>query len=78
MSTWHEDSDATWPDKDGDDYIEDVKCLAETAKALLVLIDGEKKWVPKSVVGKLSEVKKKDDEGVLIIAQWFAEKEGLV
>jgi hypothetical protein len=43
---------------DETETIEDVVCLRETAKAILVEIDG--------------------DEGDLVVAQWFAEREGLI
>ena len=55
--------------------IPEVKVLRETEKALLVLTDeGEEVWVPKSVVDEDSEVYQKDDEGTLIVQEWFAKK----
>ena len=56
---------------------EDVKAEAETEKAILVEIEGDKYWVPKSQLDKNSEVNEKGDEGTLITTRWWAEKEGL-
>lgn len=54
-----------------------VVCVAETTKAIKVY-DGTKEfWVPKSVVHEDSEVWKTGQEGTLIVAEWWAEKEGL-
>lgn len=57
--------------------IDDVEVIAQTDAALLVLIDGEKHWIPQSHVCKESEVWKKGDEGKLVITAWIAEKKGL-
>lgn len=55
--------------------IPDVKVLRETEKALLVLTnEDDEVWVPKSVVDDDSEVFQKDDEGTLIVQEWFAKK----
>jgi endo-beta-N-acetylglucosaminidase D len=56
---------------------EDIKAEAETEKAILVEIEGDKYWVPKSQVHEDSEVNEKGDEGILITTRWWAEKEGL-
>jgi hypothetical protein len=55
-------------------------CENETAKALLVRIDGRSVWVPKSQIHDDSEVYDADNNrsGKLIVSQWWAEKEGLV
>lgn len=58
--------------------IEDVKCTKETDKALLVEIEGEEHWIPKSMVDDDSEVYSVGDEGQLVISEWFAKKEGLI
>jgi hypothetical protein len=73
----HDETDARTFNDDVE-YLEDVLCIHETAKALLVKVDDKQLWVPKSVIKGLSEIRKKGDEGVLIVAQWFAEKENLV
>lgn len=54
-----------------------AECIAETPQALLVIIDGEKHWVPKSVISDDSAVQGRDDTGTLIVKTWFAEKVGL-
>ncbi len=60
--------------EDGTEF-EGTVCLAETDQAILVQIDGEEHWVPKSVIHDDSEVAGKDDTGTLVVATWFAEKE---
>ena len=53
---------------------------AESEKAILVEIDGEKCWVPKSQIHEDSEVySKKSGEGggTLIVSAWWARKNGL-
>jgi len=58
---------------------ENVTVKRETTDALLVeLEDGTTKWIPKSAIADESEVYEMGTEGTLIIAQWLAEKEGLV
>lgn len=52
-------------------------CLRETDKAILVDIDGDQHWVPKSVVDDDSEVWEEGQEGELVIAGWFADKENI-
>lgn len=56
---------------------ENVTVLYETEKALLVDIDGDETWIPKSVIHDDSEVYKMETEGQLVLPQWFAEKEKL-
>lgn len=55
-----------------------VKCTNETEAAILVTIDGERHWIPKSHVDDDSEVYEKDTEGLLIISEWIATQKGLV
>jgi hypothetical protein len=58
---------------------DDVKCIAETTDAILVVMDdGKEHWIPKSQVHDDSEVYEKGGEGKLIISQWIAEEKGLV
>lgn len=54
-----------------------ARCTAETRKAILVQIDDEEYWIPKSQVEDDSEVYQSGDEGELVVTSWFAEKEGL-
>lgn len=58
--------------------IQDVKALKETERALLVEVEGEEVWLPKSQIDDDSEVYKEDTEGTLVIPLWLAEKHGLV
>jgi hypothetical protein len=55
-------------------------CIGERPKALLVDIDGEKIWIPKSQIHDNSEVFDADehDEGTLIITEWLAKQKGLL
>ena len=58
---------------------EDVdECQRETDKAILVNVDGQDRWVPKSVIHANSEVYEKGTSGTLVIAEWFAKKEGVI
>jgi hypothetical protein len=57
--------------------VEEVK--VETDKAILVEIEGEEYWVPKSQVDDASEVYSKEHgSGTLVVALWWAEQKGLV
>jgi hypothetical protein len=58
--------------------IHDVIALKETEAALLVEIEGEEFWIPKSQIDDDSEVYKADTEGTLIITLWLAEKMEIV
>jgi len=55
----------------------DALCIHETDLALLVEIEGEEVWIPKSQIEDDSEVMEKGDEGTLVVSGWFADKEGL-
>jgi len=50
-----------------------------TDKALLVSLDelGEEKWIPIAVIHDDSEVYEEGHEGEVVVASWWAEKEGL-
>jgi hypothetical protein len=61
--------------------IEGCRGLAKTPKALLVynMRWGKNRWVPQSVIHADSEVYEVGNEtGVLVVAAWWAKKEGLV
>jgi hypothetical protein len=45
--------------------------------ALLVVIDGDEVWVPKSVIHDDSEVYQGGDTGTLMVKSWWAAKNGL-
>lgn len=52
--------------------------LAESDKALLVLVDGLECWIPKSLIDDDSECYSvRSGPGALIIPLWFADREGL-
>lgn len=59
---------------------EDAEVMRETDKALLINIEGEEKWVPKSVIDDDSEVfdGRENRKGALVLKLWWAEQEGLV
>ena len=53
-----------------------VVCLRETEKALLVLLTNDKEvWVPKSCLGDDSEVHGEDDAGTLVVKRWWLDKQ---
>jgi hypothetical protein len=57
--------------------IQDVVAVKETEAALLVEIEGEEFWIPKSQIDDDSEVYKMGTDGTLVISAWFAEKLGV-
>lgn len=57
---------------------DDAFCEDETEKALRVNVGGKSRWVPKSLVDDDSEVYEKGQSGILVVAEWFAVKEGWV
>jgi hypothetical protein len=57
--------------------IHNVTVSRETEAALLVEIEGETFWIPKSQIHDDSEVYKADTEGTLVIPLWLAEEKGL-
>lgn len=58
--------------------IGEAEAIRETEKALLVLREtGDEVWIPKSVIHDDSEVYQEGDDGKLVVAEWFAEQEGL-
>jgi len=56
----------------------DFICTRETDKAILVSDGTIELWVPKSVVHDDSEVYAADTEGDLVLAEWWAEQNGLL
>lgn len=57
--------------------IQDVTVKRETEAAILVVVEGEEIWIPKSQIHDDSEVYEKDTEGQLVIPLWLAEAKGL-
>lgn len=54
--------------------VEDVECVRETEKAILVKVDDESRWVPISQVHPQSAVKHPGDKGTITISEWFSDK----
>ncbi len=65
--------------KDEGTNLGEAVCVYETEKAILVRLEdvGTEIWVPKSCVHDDSEVYEENGEGELVVAAWWAEKEGL-
>jgi len=57
--------------------VEDASCEKETGAAILVEIDGESVWVPKSQIHEDSEVYEEDTSGNLIVSKWWGKEKGL-
>jgi hypothetical protein len=57
---------------------ENAVATAATMLALRVRIDGREHWIPQSVIDEDSEVYRVGDTGKLVVAEWWAIKEGLV
>jgi hypothetical protein len=57
---------------------ENVVCIRETDKAILVRIDGAEHWIPQSQVSDDSEVWHEGDEGKLVVSEWIAKQKGLI
>lgn len=56
-----------------------VQFVIDTGKAWLLLFDDdeEKRWIPISMIDEeQSDAFEKDEDGVVYIKKWFAEKEG--
>jgi len=56
------------------------RVVGATEKALRIEIEGEEHWIPQSVIHQDSEVFDDEDnsEGMLVLMDWFAERENLV
>ncbi len=54
-----------------------AKCIRETPEAILVEVDGDEHWLPKSCVADHSEVFEEGDDGILVVAEWVAKDRGL-
>lgn len=66
-------------EKDATATFKDVVCKKETGKALLVVIEGEEYWMPKTHVHPDSEVYDDSEhaEGTLVVSEWIAKQKGL-
>ena len=56
--------------------VDGAKATRATEKALLVRIRNREHWVPQSAIHADSEVWRYGDEGVLIVAHWWASRNG--
>lgn len=56
---------------------DDIECMVDTDAAILVEIEGEDYWIPKSQIHDDSEVYKRDTSGTLVISEWIATEKGL-
>ena len=56
----------------------EAEVFKETEKALLCNVEGEEIWIPKSIIGEISEIETEGDIGVVSIPEWFAKKSGLI
>lgn len=52
---------------------------AETPKALRVVLDDLHRhcWIPRSQIHATSEVQDAEDEGEVVVSEWFAKQENL-
>lgn len=58
---------------------DDVEVVAQTEKAIRVRFDdGREAWIPQTCVDADSECWKLKDTGTLVLAEWFALREGLI
>ena len=58
----------------------EANCIRERRLCLLVEIDGDEIWIPKSQIHDNSEVYDAGDhsEGTLVITEWIAKEKGLL
>lgn len=58
-------------------HLDVERVVRETEKALLLLVEGEELWVPKSVVSAPGEYAEGDENCTVSVAAWWAGKNGL-
>ena len=66
----------TWGDEPNTVDYDDCFCETETSMALLVIVNGQSEWIPKSQIAGDSEVQAKGDRGILTITEWFVIEKG--
>lgn len=64
------------PEFDEKVTIPEVTSSRETDKAILVEIEGEEFWIPKSQIDDDSEVYEKNQHGELVVSAWLAKQKG--
>ena len=52
--------------------------IAETEKAIRIVVDDTEYWCPLSAISEDSEVQGVNDSGTLSVSRWWATKEGLL
>jgi hypothetical protein len=66
------------PDDAGEKFKAEATPVKETDKALLVEVEGEEVWLPKTQIDDDSEVySMKAGAGMLVIPMWLAREKGL-
>jgi hypothetical protein len=58
-------------------YLDGCDISYETDKAMLIIYDGDKIWIPKSQIGELDRLQVGDTGITVLVSRWFAEKEGI-
>jgi hypothetical protein len=53
------------------------RVVAETDAAVLLRVDGDERWIPKSLIEDVASIDVGDESFEAEIAEWFCEKEGL-
>ena len=57
----------------------DARSIRDTDLAVLVIIEEEEEvWIPKSVIHDDSDIFEADQEGELVVPEWFAKKNSLI
>lgn len=76
---WEDEKDEPVKQEEPPVIVEDVACLRESAKAIMVRqgVDGEEIWIPKGQVLPESEVKGDGDCGKLVITAWISKEKNL-
>lgn len=72
-------SDDFHNDRDDDDTVTigDIEVKASTPKAILIEVDGEEHWIPRSQLLDGTDVDDVGDEGKIVIPKWLADDRGL-
>ncbi len=55
-----------------------VRVVKATKLAILVDIDGQDYWFPRSQIAVDCELSDEGDEGTLVVAEWLAKNKGLL
>lgn len=55
-----------------------VRCIRQTSKAILCVLEGKEVWFPQSHVHADSEVYQQGHKGKLVVSEWIAKEKGLI